>query len=209
MDVQVQELIDKIKKEGVASAESSAAAIIASAQKKAEEIISEAEDKAGAIVKTAKSETARMEKSSIDAIEQAGRNLVLSFRDSINAQLAAIVAGETAKAYSADMLKTLVPDTVKEWIKKPEASEVAVLLSEKDLAALEKGLKTALKTELSKGVELKSDKTLASGFRIGTKDGSAYYDYSAESVAALFASYLNPRVASIMKDAAKALSSKG
>jgi V/A-type H+-transporting ATPase subunit E len=150
-----------------------------------------------------------MEKSSVDAIEQAGRNLVLSFRDSINAQLAAIVAKDTAKAYSADMLKTLIPDTVKAWVKNPEASEISVLLAEKDLAALEKGFKTALKTELSKGVALKSDASLTSGFRIGTKDGAAYYDYSAESVAALFASYLNPRVASIMKDAASALSAQG
>ena len=43
MDVQLQELIDKIKKDGVASAESSAAAIIAEAEKKAAAIISDAE----------------------------------------------------------------------------------------------------------------------------------------------------------------------
>ena len=62
MDVQLQELIDKIKKDGVASAESSAAAIIAEAEKKAAAIIAEAENKAAEIVKAGKSETARMEK---------------------------------------------------------------------------------------------------------------------------------------------------
>ena len=83
MDVQLQELIDKIKKDGVASAESSAAAIIAEAEKKAAAIIAEAENKAAEIVKAGKSETARMEKASIDAIRLAGRNFILSFRENL------------------------------------------------------------------------------------------------------------------------------
>ena len=74
---------------------------------------------------------------------------------------------------------------------------------EKDLSSLESNLKSALKDEISKGLELKTDKTLSNGFRIGIKNGEAYYDYSAEAVADLFARYLNPRVASIMKNAGK------
>jgi V/A-type H+-transporting ATPase subunit E len=209
MDAQVQELIDKIKREGVAAAESEAARIIADAQKKAQGIVSEAEEKADSIVKTAKAETARLEKSSIDAIEQAGRNLALSFRDSINAQLASLVAHETAKAYSADTLKTLVPEVVKEWVKKPEASDISVLLSSGDLERLKGDLLAALRDRLTQGVDLKADAALTSGFRIGSKDGSAYYDYSSESVAELFSAYLNPRVAAIMKDAAAVLSARG
>jgi len=34
-------------------------------------------------------------------------------------------------------------------------------------------------------------------------NGEAYYDYSAEAVADLFSSYLNPRVSAVMKNAAK------
>ena len=74
---------------------------------------------------------------------------------------------------------------------------------EKDLNALEKNLGTALKEQINSGLEIKVDKNLSNGFRIGTKDGSAYYDFSAESVADLFASYLNPKNAAIMKEAAK------
>ena len=44
MDVQLQELIDKIKKDGVASAEASSAAIIAEAEAKAAEIINSAKN---------------------------------------------------------------------------------------------------------------------------------------------------------------------
>ena len=202
MDVQLQELIDKIKKNGVAAAESSAAEIIADAEKRAAAIISEAERKAEEAEKKAKAEAERLEKASIDAIKQAGRNSILSFRDGINAELSAIVEAETAKAYDADMLKTLIPDVVKAWTSNADASSVAVLLSEKDLDALSKNFASALKAEIDKGLEIKSDAALDAGFRIGTQDGAAYYDFSAESVAALFSAYLNPKTAQIMKDAA-------
>jgi len=201
MDVQLQELIDKIKKDGVASAESSAQAIIAEAEKKAAAIIAEAEAKSTEIIKTGKAETARMEKASIDAIRQAGRNLILSFRDSVTVELSSIVSSETTNAYSADMLKTLIPETVKAWASKTDVDDISVLLPAKDMETLENGFKSALKAELAKGLELKADKTLDAGFRIGSKDGAAYYDFSAESVADLFSAYLNPKTAAIMKEA--------
>ncbi|MBO5236000.1 MAG: V-type ATP synthase subunit E [Spirochaetaceae bacterium] len=203
MDVQLQELIDKIKKDGVASAEASAASIISEAEKKAASIISEAETKAAEIVKQGKTETARMEKASIDAIRQAGRNLILSFRDSISAELNAIISTKTASVYSADMLKTLIPETVKAWAKNTETEDISVLLPAKDVETLESSFKSALKAELAKGLELKADKTLDAGFRIGSKDGSAYYDFSAEAVADLFSAYLNPKTVAIMKEAAQ------
>ena len=203
MDIQLQELIDKIKKDGVASAEAKAQEIIAEAEKKAASIISSAEEKADSIIKSGKSETERMEKASIDAIRQAGRNLLISFRDGVNAQLSALIATETSKVYNADMLKTLIPETVKAWASKDDVNSLSVLLSEKDLKELEKDLEAALKEQINSGLEIKLDNSLTKGFRIGTKDGSAFYDFSAESVADLFSAYLNPKTSAIMKEAAK------
>lgn len=203
MDIQLQELIDKIKKDGVASAEAKAQEIIAEAEKKAASIISSAEEKADSIIKSGKSETERMEKASIDAIRQAGRNLLISFRDGVNAQLSALIATETSKVYNADMLKTLIPETVKAWASKDDVNSLSVLLSEKDLKELEKDLGAALKEQINSGLEIKLDNSLTKGFRIGTKDGSAFYDFSAESVADLFSAYLNPKTSAIMKEAAK------
>mgnify|MGYP006385053221 CR=1 FL=1 len=133
MDIQLQELIDKIKKDGVASAESKAQEIIAEAEKKAQAIISSAEEKADSIIKNGKLETERMEKASVDAIRQAGRNLLISFRDGINAQLNALISKETEKVYNSDILKNLIPEVVKNWASKDDVNSLTVLLSEKDL----------------------------------------------------------------------------
>lgn len=203
MDFQLQELIDKIKKDGVSSAEAAAAQITADAEKKAASIVEEAQKKSDDMIKNAKSEIARLEKASEDAITQACRNMLISFRDSLVAELDGIIQSETAKSYSPDLMKTLIPETVKAWSKNADASELSVILSEKDLKSLEDELKSALKTEISKGLEIKPDSTLSAGFRIGVNNGAAFYDYSAESVADLFSAYLNPRVAAIMKEAAK------
>ena len=204
MDVQLQDLIEKIKKDGVEAADKSASEKIAQAKAEAEKIIANAKEEADKIIKAAKDETARMEKASEDAIRQAGRNLILSFRESGEKELSAIMTAETAKSYAPKLLENLIPETVKAWTKNTDASDVSVLLNEKDLKELEQNLGAALKNEISKGLTLKADNSIENGFRIGVKDGAAYYDFSAEAVADLFSAYLNPKVASVMKEAVKA-----
>lgn len=206
MDVQLQELIDKIKKDGVASAELNAQKIIAEAEKQAASIVSAAEAKADNIVKTAKVEAERMEKASEDAIAQAGRNLIISFRDGINKELSALVSTEVSKVYDKDLLKKLIPETVKAWAGNADAQDLSVLLSPKDLKALEDNFRTSLKSFISKGLTVKSDSGLSAGFRIGAKDGSAFYDFSAEEVANLFSAYLNPKTTEILKRASASIS---
>lgn len=203
MDFQLQELIDKIKKDGVSSAEAAAAQITADAEKKAASIVEEAQKKSDDMIKNARAEIARLEKASEDAVTQACRNMLITFRDSLIAELDRLIQSEAAKAYSSDLMKTLIPETVKAWSKNADASELSVILSEKDLKSLENELKAALKAEIAKGLEIKPDSTLSAGFRIGVNNGAAFYDYSAESVADLFSAYLNPRVAAIMKESAK------
>ena len=87
---------------------------------------------------------------------------------------------------------TMVPDTT-------------IALSPEDAQKLESALLAAFKKAVEKGIEVKSDAQLAGGFRIGVKDGSAYYDFSAESVADLFSAYISSRAARLLKDAVKEL----
>lgn len=205
MDVQLQELIEKIKKDGVAAADKESAKRIADSEKKAEKIIADAQEKAAEIIKNAKAETARMEKASEEAIVQAGRNMLISFKDALLSEFEGIILEETNDKVSKDVLAKLIPETVKAWSKNTDASELSVLLSEKDLKALEASFKKQFKAQIAKGMEIKADKTLSAGFRIGVKKGAAFYDYSAETLAEMFGAYLNPKVAALMKDAAKGL----
>lgn len=203
MDTQVEELIDRIKKDGVAAAETSASEKISQAEKEAAKIISDAKIEADNILKKAKEESSRFEKASEDAIKQAARNILISFRDGITNELSALINSEVDSSYSKDILSKLIPEVVKEWSKSSDASEISVLLNEKQLFEVEASLKASLKSEIEKGMTIKTNDSINSGFRISVNNGAAFYDYSAEAVAELFSSYLNPKVSALMKEAAK------
>ncbi|UTC65387.1 V-type ATP synthase subunit E [Treponema sp. OMZ 788] len=205
MEVQLQELVDKIKKEGVAAADEKAAEIIRTAEEKAKSIIEKAEAEAQESIKKAEAEALRFQKAAESSIDQASRNTLISFRQGLLNELNAIIKAETAKNYDSSVLKNLIPEAVKGWVKANNSEDLSVILSDKDLKELESSLSAALKEHVSKGLELKADSKTAGGFRIGTKDGAAYYDFSAEAVADLFSSYLSPKTAEILKNAAKEL----
>jgi V/A-type H+-transporting ATPase subunit E len=201
MDIQLHELIEKIKKDGIESASEEASRLKSQAEAEAKRIVEAAKKEAEAILARAKTDAERTEKAGIAAVGQASRNLVLEFRSKIQGLLDAIAAKEAAAAFDENTLKNLLPEIIKNWAVKGD--DLAVLLPEGDLKKLESSLKEKLSAALKNGVEFKSDRGLQAGFRIANKDGSAYYDFSAEAVAELLSAYLNPRLAETLKNAVK------
>lgn len=204
MDIQLQELIDKIKKDGIESASTEAGRIKAEAEAEAKRIIDAAKKEAAALVERGKADAERSEKAGIAAVQQASRNLILSFKDEIQNLLNKIIEREVTAAYQDDTLKTVIPEVLKAWASK-NSNELNLLLNPEALGRLESYFTAALSAELKKGLELKADRTLGAGFRIAGKDGSAYYDFSASAVAELMSLYLNPRLAEVLSSAAKGL----
>jgi len=202
MEIQLQELIDKIKKDGIESASEESARIKQDAETEAAKIIATAQKEAADIVSRGKADAERSEKAGKATLEQASRNLLLAFRVEIQSLLDKIVVQATSSAYNENTLKTMLPEILKAWVNKGGADSVNLLLSEGDLGKLRSWATGALAAELKKGIELKSDRNLTAGFRVANKDGSAYYDFSADSVAELLSAYLNPQLAEILKAAA-------
>ena len=201
MEVQLQDLIDQIKKDGVEAAETEAEAIVKAAKENAKQIIADAQAQADKILSHAKVETERMTKSSEDAIRQAGRNLLISFRESVTRELRAIVGENVTAVYSSDALASLIISIIENWANKPDAEDIAVILNTQDLNKLEENLLAALKEKMLKGITLKANDNFDGGFRIAVKGGSAYYDYSAETVVDMLSNYLSPKVTELLKEA--------
>lgn len=202
MDIQLQELIDKIKKDGIEKSSADSARAKAEAEAEAKRIVEAAKKEAESIVAKAKIDAERFEKAAASALEQSSRNLILSFKTEIARLLESVVKRETEAAYSADALKSAIPEVLKSWGAQ-KGDSLEVLLPADSLSKLESFFAQALAAELKKGVTLKSDKTIGSGFKIAFKDGSAYYDFSADAVAELLSAYLNPRLAEILKASSK------
>ena len=201
MEVQLQEIIEQIKKDGVTTAEAEAKVIIEAAKSEAEKIISDAQVKADKIIAGAKIETERLTKSSEDAIRQAGRNLLISFRESVTRELKAIVGENVTAVYSSDAFAGLIISVVESWANRPDAEDIAVVLNTQDLNKLEDTLLAALKEKMLKGIALRANDNFDGGFRIAVNNGSAYYDYSAEAVVDMLSNYLSPKVTELLKEA--------
>ena len=201
MEIQLQELIDQIKKDGVDAAETQAEAIIVSAKAEAEKIIADAKAEADRIMANAKAENAKTVKSGEDALRQAGRNLLISFRESVARELAAIISSNVNTVYSSDDFAKLIVNVVECWAGKPEAEDLTVILNSSDLIKLEEAVFSELKAKMLGGVTLKANDNFDGGFRIVVDNGAIYYDYSAEAVTDMLSNYLSPRVTALLKEA--------
>ncbi len=203
MDIQLEELLQKIKQEGVAPAEKEAARIAADADASQKKIIADAEKEAGEIVARAKAEAAKFEEAGKASLRQASRDLFLSLKDRVGEMIGELVKDETKKAYGPEVLKDVIPAAVKALAAGADESNFEVLVPAAVRDELEKHFHAAFADLLKAGVEIKPCGDIDAGFRIASKDGSAYYDFSAEAVSELLAHHLNDKLSEIVRSAAK------
>lgn len=202
MEVQVKELIEKIKNDGVKTAEADAAKIIKDAEAKAEEIISKAKKEAAQTAVKAKEDAEKAEQSGKEALKQAGRDLILNLQSRITTLFDKILKNEVAGAMDEKVMGEAISTLISSW--KSDVSDLAVLLSEKDYVKVEKTLKSKLSDQIKKGFEVKASKSLEAGFLVSRKDGSAYYNFSADGMAEVLSEYLNPRISALLKEGVEA-----
>ena len=201
MEIQLQELIDQIKKDGVEVAETQAKNIVDSAKTEAAKIVADAKAQADIILSDARAENDRMVKSSEDAIRQAGRNLLISFRESVAKELDAIIGETVNSVYSPDSLAQLVTNVVEAWANKPDVEDIEVILNSNDVKLLNETTFATLKDRISKGITLKANDNFDGGFRIAVNEGGAYYDYSKDAVTEMLSAYLSPKIAALLREA--------
>lgn len=204
MDIQVQELIDKIRQDGIESASDSARKIREDAELEAKKILESARKEADLLVEKAKADVAKMEASSREALEQAARNCLIALRARLEAVFGAVTVRETGAAMSAEIIAKVLPEILSKW-SATNSETPELLLPEAAMNDMEKSLRTALSAELSKGMIIRPVKDLDAGFRLAAKDGGLWWDYSAESLGELLAAYLNPRLAETIRSAVEGL----
>ncbi len=201
MEVQLKELIEKIKIDGVKDAEVKAAGIVKDAEAKAEEIVAKAKKEASRIIAGAKEEAVKSEQSGREALKQAGRDLVLNLQTKITDLFNIIIKKEVTAAMDEKVLAETIVKLIGSW--KNGTDNLQVLLSEKDYRNVENVLRTKLADQIKKGFEVKASKNLDAGFLVSVKDGSAYHNFSAEGISEVLSEYLNPRISSLLNEGVK------
>lgn len=201
MEIQLQEIINQIKKDGVEVAQNEAQSVIDDAKVKAEKIIQDAQNRADEILEKARLENECMVKSSEDAIRQAGRNLLISFREGVTREIKAVLRENVDVVYSSDSLSNIIVKVIESWAEKSDVENIEAILNNEDLSNLEEALVLAISERMIKGVTFKASDSFNGGFRISINEEGAYYDYSTETVVEMLSNYLSPKLIALMKEA--------
>ncbi len=198
MAMDLKNLIEKVKKDGIEEAERQKSEILKKAEEEAAQIKNEAEKEKKSILDKAEKEAEKMQKNAEDAMKQAARDLILSLRDRITVLFDGVVKHKVSEELGSDNLKEIVITLAEKFIES-EGGPTEILLNEQQKKDLEESLLSSFQKKLSEGVEIKADKDLKNGFKIGKKGTHSFYDFSDEAVSEAFYRFLNPMIRELLK----------
>ena len=174
MELQIQDLVSSIKKDGIDSANKEAAAILSDAKKQAEVIIADAKAAADKLRQDANAEIEVFKNSARLSAEQAKRDAVLAFRQEIQTEFEKILAADVHKALDQQALAVLIRAAV-------QGEDVSAYSVE--IGQVTDSIRQELAQELKNGLEIRPSTKVGAGFRLAAKDGTGYFDCSDEEIA--------------------------
>ncbi|MDD1660348.1 MAG: hypothetical protein LUQ62_03990 [Methanomicrobiales archaeon] len=197
---EIRDLIEKINQEGIKSAEEKAQKIEAAAKQRAEEILDQARGEAERMVAAAQERIRREEEREKTLLTQAGRDLLLSLRNEINAMLGRILVSDIRQALTPEDLFTLLSEVVHQY-GGGQSEDIAVVLKKEDLETLEKNFLHQLREETKKNIMLRPSEEISGGFTISFDSGRSSYDFTDRALAEYIGAYLKPKLSRILQEA--------
>ena len=192
MAEELQNLLEKIKRDGVDKANAEAAAIVAKAKSDAESIVKEAETKAAAAKAAAEAEAKAEAVRAEETIRQAARDTVLKVGQSVTAMLEKLLAKDVDAALSDPAaVVPIAADAIKALVADGQTAEVAA----------DAKLAEALRAQLAamKDITVVTDEATQSGFSVRLDNGRVEHDFTGPAVAEALAARLRPALAALVK----------
>ena len=197
----LQNLLERIQKEGVQTAEQKADQIIKDAEAKAQSILNDAKTQAQSDVAKAETEAKSFDAHAKQSIQQAARDVVLSVQRQIDKTLQSIVRQKVSEALSADGLKNIVLKVAEAYAKGlPNEARIEVLLSEDERRAIGDALVAEFGKSAQTGLTVSASDTIISGFSLSVVDGNVEHDFSGEAVTEALCALLRPRLAELIRE---------
>ena len=192
MAEELQNLLEKIKRDGVDKANAEAAAIVNKAKAEAAAIVKDAQTQAEAAKAAAKTQADQDAERAAETIRQAARDTVLKVESAVTSLLSALLA-KSVDAALADpaVAAPLAAEAVKALVKGDAAAEVAA----------NGKLVEALRAQLAAQANIKVvlDEATQAGFTVKLDGGRVEHDFTGAVVTDALASRLRPDLAKLLK----------
>lgn len=205
MAEELQSLLEKIHRDGVAKAEAAGQALVEKARSQAAQLVADAERAAQARLAAAERDAAAYTERSRKALEQAARDVILQVGNALHGALKALAAREVGNALSGDALKTVLAESLAEYFRNAAAGvHTEILLNPAQQAVVRDYLMSRFAAELRGGINVMPDAGISAGFRISIAGDSVAHDFTAEAIAESLGQLLRPEIAAAVRSAASA-----
>ena len=195
MENKIQELTDKIYREGVAKGNEEAQRLVSNAREEAAKILEEARKEAEAIVAAARKSAAETAENTQSEIKLFAGQAVNALKTEIASLLTNQVVSKAVKDFVADKdyLNKFIVSLATQW-----TENEAIVISTADAEGLKKFFAANAKAVLDKGVKIEQvngNKTL---FTISPADGSYKVNFGEEEFENYFKDFLRPQLVEML-----------
>lgn len=193
MENKLQELTDRLYKEGLSKGKAEGEELLAKAEEKAARIVEDALKKAEEITKKAENDARDFRVKVEGDVRMAATQSIQTVKKDIeNLMINGMTGGKAKEAMSsAEFVKEVITNVARNF-NSQESVDLELTLPETMRSELEPFVKNQLSSLLSSNVTAKFSRKIPGGFTIGPKDGSYFIDLTAESFESLIKEYLRP-----------------
>jgi len=200
MHDKLQELTDKLYKEGLSKGQEEAAQIVEAAKKEAALIVADAKATAEQLVADAKKAAGEAKSNAEGDIQLAARQMMAKMKQTVESLIVAkvIAAPSTAAMNDTEFLKTIIKTAIERFDPKTTGMQLAVLLPADKQQALQSFVTEQAKQQLFGGVDFQFHDSIKAGFKIGPKDGGYHISLTDKDFENLFAAALRPHIRNLL-----------
>ena len=191
MAEELQQLLEKIQRDGVDKANAEAAAIVAKAKAEAEAIVKKAQEDAAAAEAKGKADAEAYAARARETISQAARDTVLKVREDVTKLLTQLLAQNVSAALATEAVP-LAAAAVKELVS-GSGAEVAAS------AKLVDALRAQLAAQAQNGVKVVADEMTGAGFTVKLDNGRVEHDFTDAAISEALAQRLRSDLAALLK----------
>ena len=191
MAEELQQLLEKIQRDGVDKANAEAAAIVAKAKAEADTIVKKAQEDAAAAEAKGKADAEAYAARARETISQAARDTVLKVKEDVTKLLTQLLAQDVSAALATEAVP-LAAAAVKELVT-GSGAEVAAS------AKLVDALRAQLAAQAQNGVKVVADEMTGAGFTVKLDNGRVEHDFTDAAISEALAQRLRADLAKLLK----------
>ena len=196
MTQDMQQLLEKIQRDGVDKAKAEADKILEKANTQARQLLENAKNEAVRTVASARQEAEAFERRAEETIRQSARDTILTVEKAVGQLLGQLLVKDVNCALgNTDLVAGLALEAVRAYLAGNSAVEVAAANKLAD------ALRAKLAAEALNGVRVVTDEATGTGFRVRLANGRVEHEFTGAAVAETLARQLRPRLAALMKPA--------